>query len=417
MPDETSADAALPDRPATSEADVPLAELMNSEQSAPSGSAVPDGDPSAPGGTEDLEVLNRIVARSFAQTMHMIWLANNRKDKRPGDPKVGGHPASCASSMHVLAALHLVVRESQDYVCCKPHASPVDHGLHHLMQVFRREDDTWLTLDEAKAAMHTLRMFASPEHPDVFQSYHARSDPDSFHFLPSGSVGIPPVVSVYLALAHRYAADHGWSVMPDAHFWSLMGDSEFREGSLLECLPDVAERQLGNVTWIVDYNRQNLDGTRIPNERSLHGADCDRIERTAASNGWHVIQVRHGLFRRELFERPEGDALREVFEGALSDFEYQMLVYNGDVAKMREHAIGHVPRSRTVIDQLSDDEVLRAFHDVGGHDMARMIEVLREARRDPHQPVLIIAHTIKGWNLECRADPSNHSALGHIAGT
>ena len=116
------------------------------------------------------------------------------------------------------------------------------------MQLFRRSGDEsggWHTPEEAKGVMHRLRKFPMPGEEPVFQSYHARSDPDSFHFLPSGSVGIPPVASVYLALAHRYMKDHGREVPKGAHFWSLIGDSEFREGSLLEAMPDVAERQLG----------------------------------------------------------------------------------------------------------------------------------------------------------------------------
>ena len=43
-------------------------------------------------------LLARIAERAFAQMVHMIWEANHRTDKRPGDPKVGGHPAACASS-------------------------------------------------------------------------------------------------------------------------------------------------------------------------------------------------------------------------------------------------------------------------------------------------------------------------------
>ncbi len=360
---------------------------------------------------DQLRVLESITARAFAQMQHMIWIANNRREKRPGDPKVGGHPASCASSMHILSALHLVVREPQDFVCCKPHASPVDHTLHHLMQLERRENGTYLSVDEQKRLMHNLRKFASSEDPEVFQSYHARTDPDSFHFLPSGSVGIPPVVSVYLALAYSYAQDHGWSVPERAHFWSLIGDSEFREGSLLECLPDVAERQLGNVTWIVDYNRQNLDGTRIPNERSLHGADCDRIERTATANGWRVIQVRHGTFRKACFAKPDGDALRELFEGAFSDYEFQMLLLADDAGELRKHAVQSVPRTEKLLASMSDEDVRRLFRDLGGHDLGALIDAMCEARMGSSQPTLIIAHTVKGWNLECAADPSNHSAL------
>ncbi len=359
-------------------------------------------------GPETLAILERIVERAFAQTMHMIHLANTRTDKRPGDPKVGGHPASCASSMHILSALHLVVRQPADYVCCKPHASPVDHSLHHLMQLFRRspsdspglEAGTWLTPEEQKRAMTGLRQFANSDNPDVFQSYHARTDPDSFHFLPSGSVGIPPVVSVYMALAYRYASDHRWQVPQGAHFWSLIGDSEFREGSLLEVLPDAAERNLSNVTWIVDYNRQNLDGTRIPNERSLRGADCDRIERTAAANGWKVIQLRHGALRQRLFAMEDGDALRELFEGALSDYEYQQLLFSRDPARMRQRGAAEVPRAKRLLERLSDEELLAAFADLGGHDMAQIVRVLNECRLETQRPTLVIAHTVKGWHLE-----------------
>jgi pyruvate dehydrogenase E1 component len=362
--------------------------------------------------TAHTALLKRIVERAHAQTMMMIHVANHRPDKRRGDPKVGGHPASCASSMHILGALHLHSREVHDYVACKPHASPVDHTMHHLMQLFRRESDgAWYSVEESKRIMTRLRKFPVPGEEPVFQSYHARSDPDSFHFLPSGSVGIPPVASVYLALAHRYARDHGWVVPREAHFWSMIGDSEFREGSLMEALPDVAERQLGNVTWIIDYNRQNLDGTRIPNERGLKASDCDRIERTAASNGWRVVQVRHGLFREELFKRPGGVTLKRLFEGGLSDYEYQMLLFKRDAAEIRRRAGQGNPDVAKLLKTLSDAEVLRAFADLGGHCLEKLIEAYDRARTDPDAPYLIIAHTIKGWNLDCAADPSNHSTL------
>ena len=94
-------------------------------------------------------VQERIARRAFAQAIAMIHIANNRKDKEPGDPKVGGHPASSASSLHILSALHLICRRPQDYVCCKPHCSPVDHALHHLLQLFRRgQEGQWFTTAE-----------------------------------------------------------------------------------------------------------------------------------------------------------------------------------------------------------------------------------------------------------------------------
>jgi len=323
--------------------------------------------------------------------------------------------------MHVLAALHLDVREPQDYICCKPHASPVDHALHHLLGLMRHEakvdwfdgprDRSWFTDEESENTMAGLRQFPTEARPQTFQSYHAASDPDHWHFLPSGTVGIPPVCSGYLALAHRYAQDHGWEVPEGAHFWSLIGDSEFREGSLLEAMPDFGERLLGNVTWIIDYNRQNLDGTRIPNERGLESMDCDRIERTALANGWKVIQLRHGSLREELFRRPGGEALREVLERGLSDYEYQMLVFDGDATRVRELWRAKSADLEALLDSLSDEQVLAVMNDLGGHDYGKVVEALRASKQDPDEPYVVIAHTLKGWGMECAANPSNHSAL------
>jgi pyruvate dehydrogenase E1 component len=326
--------------------------------------------------------------------------------------------------MHILSALHLDVREPQDFVCCKPHASPVDHALHNLMGLFRHNEHVdwfegdpqgkagdYFTEEESKAAMEGLRRFPTDENPHVFQSYHARTDADHFHFLPSGTVGIPPVVSGYLALAYRYAKDHGWDVPENAHFWSLIGDSEFREGSLLEAMPDLAERMLGNVTWIIDYNRQNLDGTRMPNEKGLEGTDADRIEKTSIANGWRVIQVRHGKIRTALFKKKGGDALKEVLEGGLTDYEFQMLALKRDPAAIRTLIAEKHPGAKPLLKASDDDTILRMLLDLGGHCYETIRDALARSREESGEPYMIIAHTLKGWGLECLADPANHSTL------
>ena len=371
--------------------------------------------------TSESLVQERIAYRAFAQTVAMIHLANARKDKTPGDPKVGGHPASCASSLHILSALHLDVRQPQDYVCCKPHCSPVDHALHNLLQLFRHDPkvdwfggkggDSYFTEDEAARAMTKLRAFPDDEHPHVFQSYHAASDADNFHFLPSGTVGIPPVASGYLALAYRYALDHGWEVPENAHFWSLIGDSEFREGSLLEAMPDFAERQLGNVTWIIDYNRQNLDGTRIYNEQGLDLHDCDRIERTALANGWRVIQVRHGKLRKDAFSKKGGAALRRVFEELLTDYELQMLALKRQAGPIRETLVAKDAACKPAVDALKDEALVRVLLDAGGHCYESVRDALQASRAEGDEPYMLVVHTFKGWGLSSLADPANHSTL------
>ncbi len=360
-----------------------------------------------------MSVLDRIARRAMVQTTAMIHIANHRPEALPTDPKVGGHPAACSSCAHILTALHAAVRQPQDFICCKPHAAPMDHVLNGLMGLFNQPDFRWLSRAEIEACLQRLRAFSEAGEP-VLQSYHARSDPDTFHVFPSGSVGIPPVVSVYTALAWRYARDHSVEVPelpPDVHFWSLIGDSEFREGSLMEAMPDVAERELGNVTWIIDYNRQNLDGARMPNRRGLHGTDAHRIQRLAEANGWEVIQVHHGRRRLAAFERPGGEHLRHVLEEGLSDYELQMHLLMRDMDETRRALLANEPRLAGLLDKLRDAELESLLTDLGGHDTPELVKALEASKRDARRPTLIVAHTVKGWGLDMYAAPGNHSEL------
>ncbi len=364
---------------------------------------------------KEVALIERIARRAFVFATKMIVEANHRDDVMEGDPKVGGHPAACSSCIHVMSALHLGVRQPQDWFAVKPHGSPVDHSLNYLQGFFHEPmGRRWLDSQESADVMMRLRKFSQEGEP-VFQSYHAEADPDGNIYFPSGSVGIPPVVSMYMALAYRYASDHGIEVPKDAHFWSLIGDSEFREGSLMEAMPDAAERELGNVTWIIDYNRQNLDGARIPNKRGIRGTDADRIERLAVANGWDVIQCRHGRARQAAFARFGGETLRNVLENAFSDFEFQMLLLKKDGSVVRDRLISLDKKCERALAEYDDEAVYKIFADLGGHDVAVMLDALRRSKLDPINPTIVIAHTIKGWGLSSYAAPGNHNALPSVA--
>ena len=358
--------------------------------------------------------LDRIARRAMIQTTAMIHIANHRPDARRTDPKVGGHPAACSSAAHILTALHCKVRRASDFYCAKPHAAPLDHVLHGFMGLMRHPDDgAWFTQPEIEACLHELRAF--PEGgKTVLQSYHARTDPDSYHVFPSGSVGIPPVVSGYMALAFRYARDHHLElpeVPHDGHFWSLIGDSEFREGSLMEAMPDFAERQLGNITWIIDYNRQNLDGARMPNKKGLHGTDAHRIEQMAAANGWEVIQVRHGAERRKAFAKAGGKAFQAALEDGLSDYELQMHLLLRDMDDTRSMLIERDKGCAKLLDKLDDGQLETLMCDLGGHDTEALVAALEASKLDTQRPTLLVAHTVKGWGMDMYAAPGNHSEL------
>ncbi len=354
-------------------------------------------------------ILDSIARRAHYLATQMIFQANHRSDKEKGDPKIGGHPSASASALHIMGALHLLVKTGFDHIANKPHASPTDHAYNYLLDLFLKPDFSALSLEEANQAMMGLRAY--PKNGEyVFQSYHSAYDPDHHNFFPSGTVGIPPVKAGYLALAYRFAKEHGYNV-PEAHFWALSGDSEFREGSMYEAVPDFSDREIGNLTWIVDYNRQSLDGHRIINEKMMDGTDADRIERTMAGNGWEVIQVRHGALRQNLFNKPGGDAFKKFLEHDLRDYELQALLLVQDMKALKKGIIKEHPQMKKFLESISDQELYHAIRDFGGHDMILLAQAMLQSKKSKRKPTIIIAHTLKGWGLRNAAQPGNHSAL------
>ncbi|MBC7419107.1 MAG: pyruvate dehydrogenase [Bdellovibrio sp.] len=339
----------------------------------------------------------------------MIYQANHRTDKEKGDPKIGGHVGGSTSALHIMGALHLVVKTGFDHIANKPHASPADHSYNYLLDLFLNPDFSKLTQEQKDTAMMGLRKYSKNGEP-VFQSYHSAYDCDHHNFFPSGTVGIPPVQAGYLALAYRFAAEHGYNV-PLAHFWALTGDSEFREGSMYEAVPDFADREIGNLTWIVDYNRQSLDGHRIINEKQMDGTDADRIERTMSANGWEVIQLRHGSKRQNLFKKPGGDVFKNFLEKELRDYELQALLLVHDMKALKKGIVKEHPNMKKFIENVSDQELYEAFSDFGGHDMIAIVEAMQKSKLSTRRPTIIIAHTLKGWGMKMAAAPGNHSAL------
>lgn len=356
---------------------------------------------------KELNILNAIARRAHLILNQMIYTANSRKDQERGDPKVGGHCSASASALHIMGALHLVVKSGYDHIANKPHASPTDHAYNYLLGLLLDEHVKPLSPALAEQAMRGLRAF--PKNNEfTFQSYHSIYDPDHHNFLPSGTVGIPPVIAGYLSLAYKAVGIQGYKT-PPAHFWAVIGDSEFREGSLMEAIPDLAERELGHLTWILDYNRQSLDGHRLVNDNIIEHSDDSRIEKTLSVNGWRVIQLRHGSIRKKLFQKSGGKAFQVFLEKELKDHEFQVL-FHKEPADLKNILSKH-QKLKAFLQDIPAEEVKSAFTDLGGHDFPSLISALQESKEDLTRPCFIIAHTIKGWGLEMAGKSGNHSDL------
>lgn len=356
------------------------------------------------------EQLDNIFSRAHYLATQMIYQANNRKEKSKGDPKIGGHASGSSSALHILGTLHLFVKKGYDHISNKPHASPADHAFNYLLDMFFNSDGRPLDVDEKNKAMLRLRAFANDDYPHSFQSYHSVFDPDQHNFFPSGTVGIPPVNAGYLALAYRFAKKHGYKV-PDAHFWCVMGDAEFREGSLFEATPDFAEREIGNLTWILDYNRQSLDGHRITNKEIMGGTDAERVKKTMLANGWEVIEIKHGHLRQSLFKKKGGDSFQKFLDEDISDYALQALLLIKSPSELMKQMKKKYSQLKSFLVQISEDELYTGIRDFGGHNVDTLIKAFEDSKKNTRKPSLIIVHTLKGWGLRMEAEQGNHSTL------
>ncbi len=317
----------------------------------------------------DLQTLDRVQRRVLWLATSIVHHANRVRPNRSG-VKVGGHQASSASMVSLMTALWFAVLESPDRVSVKPHASPVLHAINHLLG---RLDRSYLT---------TLRSYGG------LQSYPSRTkDPDPVDYS-TGSVGLGATAPIWGALAHRYVAGH-FDVPRGGRQIALIGDAELDEGACWEAIADPMVARLGEVMWVVDLNRQSLD-------RVVPDIAAGRLAAMFEAAGWHTVMVKYGP---RLQARP---ALRARID-AMPNEEYQRLL-RADARELRE-------RIEVDVDDLDETDLLATFRDLGGHDLASLIDGYRQADEIRDRPSVVFAYTIKGWTLPTEGHPANHSAL------
>ncbi|MGW2520709.1 transketolase-like TK C-terminal-containing protein [Streptomyces sp. NPDC001617] len=330
-----------------------------------------------------LKELQEIERRVLWLATRIIDAANHERDTGDG-VKVGGHQASSASLVSVMTALWFAHLDEPDRVSVKPHASPVLHAIHYLLGEL---DRAYLTTLRARGGL---------------QAYPSRTkDPDHIDFS-TGSVGLGAAAPLFAAATRRYVDAH-FGERPASRFVALMGDAELDEGNVWEAVADPATQGLGNVMWIVDFNRQSLDrvvpGTRIAQwSAQFHAA------------GWHVVEVKYGSRLRTAFDLPGGHALRDWLD-ALPNEQYQSL-FALSGPRLRQHFLEGAPAEVIAFcADLADSQLGALLTDLGGHDLDSLLAAYRECDAVTDRPSVVFAYTVKGWGLPTAGNPRNHSAL------
>lgn len=335
--------------------------------------------------TSESAALAEIERKVLWLSTAIIDAANGPARKDPDGIKVGGHQASSASMATIMTALWFSALTAEDRVSVKPHASPVLHAINYLLGELTPQQ------------LGTLRAFKG------LQSYPSRSkDPDTVDYS-TGSVGIGATAPVWGAIARRYAADTAGAPRSIGRQYSLVGDAELDEGAVWEAVLDQTVGELGEIVWIVDFNRQSLDRV-VPN------ISATRLQSMFAAAGWQVITLKYGRFLEELFAAPGGEHLKRRID-EMSNPEYQRLL-RCPAAELRDRLPGAgigADAIRTLLDGLDDADVLRVIRGLAGHDIPSLVDAFDAI--DDTRPTVIFAYTIKGNGLPTAGHPQNHSAL------
>jgi pyruvate dehydrogenase E1 component len=315
----------------------------------------------------------------------MIHNANNVRSKRDG-LKVGGHQASCASMTAIMSALYFHALRPQDKVAVKPHAGPVLHAIHYLLDEQTREN------------MEKFRGLGG------VQSYPSRTKDSIPVDFSTGSVGLGVAITAFTSLVQDYLIAHGQLAQDKAgRMISLMGDAELDEGNIYECLIEGYKHDLRNCWWIVDYNRQSLDATT--SDRMFR-----RFDDIFETCGWRVVTLKYGKKQQDAFRKPGGKSLQEWIDNC-PNADFAVLTYQGGLA-WRERLIadiGKKPNVEKLLQSYADDDLAKLMTNLGGHCVETLVEAFDEANDE--RPTMFIAYTVKGQGLPLAGHKDNHSGM------
>jgi pyruvate dehydrogenase E1 component len=333
----------------------------------------------------DFPHLKTIEQRLLWLSHWMIHHANHIRPNVDGI-KVGGHQASSASMVSILTALYFHALRPQDRVAVKPHASPLFHAIQYLMG------------NQTREKMENFRGFGG------VQSYPSRTkDVDDVDFS-TGSVGLGVAITSFASIVQDYIAAKDWGGdLPLGRMVALVGDAEMDEGNVYETLQEGWKNDLRNCWWIIDYNRQSLDGI-------VREGLFARIEQIFDAFGWDVVRVKYGALQRAAFAEPGGSALRDWIDRCPNQ-QYAALTFMGGAVwrKRLMEDLGDQGDVSALIDRRDDAGLAALMENLGGNCVQTMAEAFDAVTHD--RPTCFLAYTIKGWGTPIAGHKDNHGGL------
>jgi pyruvate dehydrogenase E1 component len=330
----------------------------------------------------DLSMEERLASTMRWNALAMVARAN------AADAELGGHIASYASAADLFeVGFNHFFRGADaphgaDLLYAQPHSAPGIYARAFLEGRLARKDLEHFRR-EISAQRAGARGLSSYPHPWLM--------PDFWQF-PTGSMGIGPISAIYQARFLRYLQHRG--LLDSGHgqrkVWGIFGDGEMDEPESMSALTLAARERLDNLIFVINCNLQRLDGPVRGNGRII-----DELESLFSGAGWKVVKVIWGSDWDSLFAKDHGGELLKAFANTV-DGQFQTYAAK-DGAFNRRAFFGQHPALSDMVADLSDAQIDRLRR--GGHDMVKIHAAYWHAVRHQEQPVVILAHTKKGFGM------------------
>src|SRR3954447_15147551 len=209
-----------------------------------------------------------------------------------------------------------------------------------------------------------------------------------FWKLPTVSMGIGPINSIYQARFMRYLENRGIIPRTPRHIWAFLGDGEMDEPESMGSLTLASREKLDNLIFVINCNLQRLDGPVRGN-----GKVIQEFEAAFRGAGWNVLKVIWGEDWDGLLARDTTGLLQKRM-GEVVDGEFQSYI-SKDGAYIRKNFFGKYPELLDLVAHLSDEELGKLHR--GGHDPKKVYNAYKQAIETKGLPTLILAHTVKGY--------------------
>ncbi|WHL24942.1 MAG: pyruvate dehydrogenase (acetyl-transferring), homodimeric type [Candidatus Blochmannia vicinus] len=337
-------------------------------------------EPEYPG---NLEIEQHICAVIRWNAIMMVLHASKK------NLDLGGHIASFQSSatLYEVCFNHFFrgrnKHDGGDLVYFQGHISP---GIYARAFLEGR-----LHEDQINNFRQEIKNLGLPSYP------HPKLMPEFWQF-PTVSMGLTPISAIYQAKFLKYLNNRNLKDTTSQTVYAFLGDGEMDEPESKGVLNIAAREKLDNLIFIINCNLQRLDGPVIGNGKIIND-----LENIFKGSGWEVIKVIWGSKWDSLLHKDTSGKLIKLMNETV-DGDYQTFK-SKDGAYVRKHFFGKYPETNALVDDMSDSEIWAL--DRGGHDPKKVFAALEKAKNSSGKPVVILAHTIKGYGMGSSAEGMN----------